>query len=108
MSKDRGLIRFCTGAMVLTSSGIALSIIVATLFYVHDKPGEIPELFTNWGGVIIGFYFGTFATMMKDWLGSGTDADDVAPNNTQATDPDAAGGRHRSNAGTAAPHAAGD
>jgi len=27
----------------------------------------IPETLQNWGGLIIGFYFGSFVSLLKDW-----------------------------------------
>lgn len=32
---------------------------------------EIPPVFVDWGGVIIGFYFGTFLTQMGNIAGRG-------------------------------------
>ena len=53
---------------VCVASAIALIIIVvvAALQVLHPaKP--IPETLSNWGGLIIGFYFGSFVSLLKDW-----------------------------------------
>ena len=28
---------------------------------------DIPVTLQNWGGLIIGFYFGSFVSLLKDW-----------------------------------------
>ena len=34
----------------------------------------IPDVLQNWGGLIIGFYFGSFITLLKDWSQESVDA----------------------------------
>ena|SRR5271166_1916791 len=29
----------------------------------------IPDVLSNWGGIILGFYFGSFLTLVKDYMG---------------------------------------
>jgi hypothetical protein len=51
---------------VSTSSLVALIIIIAIAFGFNKSQ----EMYT-WGGVIIGFYFGTFATFVLQQFGGG-------------------------------------
>lgn len=30
---------------------------------------DIPEVLSNWGGIILGFYFGQFVSLVKDYMG---------------------------------------
>ena len=54
----------------VVSSLIAL-IIICTAAYIAitQRTGELPNFIGNWGGLIIGFYFGTFVSFIKDWIG---------------------------------------
>ena len=55
-------------ATVAVSSIIALLVIcVAALLPIFWPAVKIPEALTNWGGLIIGFYFGSFVSLLKDW-----------------------------------------
>ena len=29
---------------------------------------DTPSILENWGGIILGFYFGTFVGLLKEWL----------------------------------------
>jgi hypothetical protein len=40
-------------------------VIGLALFRPADK---IPDVLQNWGGVIVGFYFGTFVSLIKDYM----------------------------------------
>ena len=42
-----------------------------------------------WGGLNIGFYFGTFVGLLKDWLGKPKPADYAAEDSAEAEDPNA-------------------
>ncbi len=47
----------------ITSSVIAIVVIAVPLLApFHNKPYTIPKEVGEWGGVIIGFYFGSFVT----------------------------------------------
>ncbi|MFD3191388.1 hypothetical protein ACFMPD_14080 [Sedimentitalea sp. HM32M-2] len=65
---DQFLRRFVVVTATIVASVIALGIIFVTammpLFVEYAAPKEL----VNWGGIIIGFYFGTFASLLKDWL----------------------------------------
>ncbi len=60
--------RFVVYTTVVVSSIIALTIIfVVALMPVFKQGYTIPTTLQNWGGLIIGFYFGSFVTLLKDW-----------------------------------------
>ena len=58
----------------LISGAIALLVIggvISIALYNASNPQksvEIPEVLSNWGGVIVGFYFGAFVTLIKDYM----------------------------------------
>jgi len=54
--------------VVLSVIGIAISGVIL------DKEPKIPDVLSNWGGIILGFYFGQFVNLVKDFMGviSGT------------------------------------
>lgn len=60
--------RFVVYCAVSVSSIIALVVIGVVAIMPLVRTGfEIPEVLANWGGLIIGFYFGSFVTLLKDW-----------------------------------------
>jgi len=69
MREDKFLMRFLIISGVIVSSIISVAIIVTVAYITIVTPeAEIPEVLTNWGGLIIGFYFGSFLSLVKDWL----------------------------------------
>ena len=53
---------------VIVASIIALSVIlVVAVLPLFWPTAKVPDALTNWGGLIIGFYFGSFVTLLKDW-----------------------------------------
>ena len=57
----------------LISGAIALLviggvIIIAFLSVQRGTDIKVPEVLANWGGVIVGFYFGAFITLIKDYI----------------------------------------
>ena len=48
-------------SLIVVSSVVVLAIL--------GKGDEIPEVLSNWGGIILGFYFGQFITLVKDYMG---------------------------------------
>lgn len=65
---DQQTKRFVVYVTVIVSSLIALLIIVTVVFMPVFRQGyHIPETLQNWGGLIIGFYFGSFVSLLKDW-----------------------------------------
>ena len=55
-----------SGAIALLVIGGVISISLFSAFK-GIKP-EMPEVLANWGGVIVGFYFGAFVTLIKDYM----------------------------------------
>lgn len=69
MKEDRFLIRFLIITMTIVSSIISLIIVLTVAYFKIFLPEfPIPEILTNWGGLIIGFYFGSFIGLVKDLL----------------------------------------
>jgi hypothetical protein len=67
MEEDIFLRRFLIVTWVVVSSLIALIILGATMYFKVTNPtAPIPEVLSNWGGIILGFYFGSFTTFAKD------------------------------------------
>lgn len=64
---DQFLRRFVVITVICVSSIIALVVIIATALTPYTDYSAPPVL-ENWGGLIIGFYFGTFVGLLKDWL----------------------------------------
>lgn len=65
---DQATKRFVVYCTVCVASIIALTVIfVVALLPVLEPAYQVPETLQNWGGLIIGFYFGTFMTLLKDW-----------------------------------------
>lgn len=65
---DQASKRFVVYCAVSVSSIIALAVIGVVALMPLLSPGyEVPETLANWGGLIIGFYFGSFITLLKDW-----------------------------------------
>ncbi|MFQ6552341.1 hypothetical protein AAD018_008350 [Aestuariibius insulae] len=72
---DQATKRFVVYAAVIVSSLIALCVIfVVALMPIFKSGFSIPDVLQNWGGLIIGFYFGSFITLLKDWSHESVDA----------------------------------
>jgi hypothetical protein len=55
------IISLIAGAISLT---VVISVVVLALY---QQP--IPDVLSNWGGIILGFYFGQFINLVKDYIG---------------------------------------
>lgn len=66
---DRWLRSFVIIIVIIVSSIIALSVIAAAIYVPIFSTDETPAALENWGGLIIGFYFGTFVGLLRDWIG---------------------------------------
>lgn len=48
---------------------IVMSVIVIAVTQTFNRVEyNIPEVLSNWGGIIVGFYFGTFVSLIKDYM----------------------------------------
>lgn len=54
---------------VSVSSLISLIVICSVVLIPFKSGASIPDVLENWGGLIIGFYFGSFVGLLKDWSG---------------------------------------
>ncbi|MGV7223176.1 MAG: hypothetical protein ACQ9MH_16805 [Nitrospinales bacterium] len=69
MENDRFLKRFIVITWALVSSLIALMILGGTMYYkIVNEAAPMPEVLKDWGGIILGFYFGSFTSLAKDAL----------------------------------------
>jgi hypothetical protein len=55
-----------SGAIALLVIGGVIVITLASVF--GPVKVDVPEVLANWGGVIVGFYFGAFVTLIKDYM----------------------------------------
>ena len=55
-----------SGAIALLVIGGVIAISLFSAFSGVKIP--VPEVLANWGGVIVGFYFGAFVTLIKDYM----------------------------------------
>lgn len=75
MDPDQKTKRLVVLIIVIVSSSIALATIAAAIFHPYISTLETPSILENWGGLIIGFYFGTFVSLLKEWLSSSPQED---------------------------------
>lgn len=57
---------------IIIASGWLLTIIMSVVIlgtssYLMFNGGELPKTLENWSSIIIGFYFGTFMSLLKDY-----------------------------------------
>jgi hypothetical protein len=60
------------GFMINMITGIAGVISLGVVFGavgIAATGGTVPEVLSNWGGIILGFYFGQFVNLAKDYMG---------------------------------------
>lgn len=60
--------RFVIVFGMVISGIIAVVVIVVPLIAPFFTTYQIPKIIEEWGGIIIGFYFGTFATLITNLL----------------------------------------
>lgn len=69
MNENEFLRKFIIITWAVVSSIIALMILGGTMYYkILNPTAPMPEVLTNWGGIILGFYFGSFTSFAKDVL----------------------------------------
>ncbi|HEY9013313.1 MAG TPA: hypothetical protein VIN06_20105 [Devosia sp.] len=50
-------------------SGLIAVIIIVSVVGIALLGEPIPAELSNWGGIILGFYFGQFVNLLKDYMG---------------------------------------
>jgi uncharacterized RDD family membrane protein YckC len=66
-------------------AGIISLVVVSSVALLAILGRPVPEVLSNWGGIIIGFYFGGFVMLVKDYAniltshGSATPSGSVPP-----------------------------
>jgi hypothetical protein len=66
---DEFLKKFIVITWAVVSSIIALMILGGTMYYkIVNETAPMPEVLKDWGGIILGFYFGSFTSFAKDAL----------------------------------------
>jgi len=67
MTEDRLIMRIVIIFGTTVSSFIAVAVIASVVIVTIWNPElKIPDVLRDWGGLIIGFYFGSFVTLIKD------------------------------------------
>ena len=61
-------IGFMINAISLVAGLISL-IVVMSVVVIAITGHAIPDVLSNWGGIILGFYFGQFISLVKDYMG---------------------------------------
>lgn len=70
------------GTMV--SGLIALSVILTACYLtIFEQSAQTPKIISDWGGIIVGFYFGSFVGLTKDLLFPSPKATDEKPTNAE-------------------------
>lgn len=55
--------------MISVVAGLISVIIIVSVVILALTGKEIPQQLSNWGGIILGFYFGQYITLVKDYMG---------------------------------------
>ena len=50
-------------------AGLIALAVVASVVAIAITGHAIPDVLSNWGGIILGFYFGQFINLVKDYMG---------------------------------------
>jgi hypothetical protein len=70
------MIWLITAVAGLISVVVVVSVVIIAIVGITqgNREIEIPDVLSNWGGIILGFYFGQFVNLVKDFMGivSGT------------------------------------
>lgn len=65
-AQDRTIFYVSTIGTVLAGL-IALTVIVGVVF-LSARDGNVPDVLKNWGGIIIGFFFGQFFSLVQSMI----------------------------------------
>jgi hypothetical protein len=52
----------------LAVAGLVSLIIVCSVAYISLQGKPIPDVLSNWGGIILGFYFGSAFNLIKEYM----------------------------------------
>jgi hypothetical protein len=61
--------------ITLISGAISVIVVVSVVLIslsgiiVRNQEVKVPDVLSNWGGIILGFYFGQFVNLVKDFMG---------------------------------------
>lgn len=81
MTQDRWLLRCVALVTISIASLISLLIIGAAILHPYiDAYSNTPPILEKWGGLVIGFYFGTLAGLLKDWTSARNHTAEGKPN----------------------------
>lgn len=50
-------------------AGLIAILIVVSVVVIALRSEPVPSELSNWGGIILGFYFGQFINLVKDYMG---------------------------------------
>lgn len=68
MRNEKSIFNYVIIVGASVSAIIALTIILgATIMAIIYPDADPPKFLEEWGGMIIGFYFGSFISLLKDW-----------------------------------------
>jgi uncharacterized membrane protein AbrB (regulator of aidB expression) len=51
------------------TAGLISVIVIISVVFIALRGQTIPPELSNWGGIILGFYFGQFVNLLKDYMG---------------------------------------
>ncbi len=68
VSISRNVISVVIAGGTLISGLIALAIVISVVVLALEGVKEVPKVLENWGGIILGFYFGQFLSLVKDYM----------------------------------------
>lgn len=67
-------------------SGLMASIVICVPVVVSAfEPYTFPDAVKDWGGVIVGFYFGSFTTFMLEYMKGAKDSRSTSPSQSDGT-----------------------
>jgi len=69
MNENMRALRIVVYAGTVVSGVIALAVILTACYLtIFEQSATAPDIISNWGGIIVGFYFGSFVALAKDLL----------------------------------------
>jgi uncharacterized membrane protein AbrB (regulator of aidB expression) len=73
MRSEEGAVKTQRYALIVVMSGMLLTgliglLVVGSVVYAALAQGRVPDVLSNWGGIIIGFFVGQFFNFAKAFL----------------------------------------